>query len=285
MTRKATMTTTNREEHDLSVKFGPSALTARMELMDEYVATLALPPDDMWWAFAQRADPVALYDGQERIGFAAIDGDGELHRFFVRSGHEQRGAALVDLIDEQRSVVSMIAATTDPVALTALLPLARSHIAVAMLYHHETEPADVVLDEFVLATNGDHGRVLSFVADSTGGPQAFLDGYVRERIERKELFLHHAGGELAGIGERRFAEPGAGHAHLGIIVGQAHRSRGLGGALMNTLVRMCEREQLTPLCSTEPDNVAAQRLIHRAGFRSRHTIFRMEPAHAGGAPS
>jgi GNAT superfamily N-acetyltransferase len=278
------MTTPKRDSaHDmqLRVEFGPAGDAARTHLIGEYASTLALPPDDMWAAFADQADHVALFDGDDLVGFAAIDSDGELHRCFLRSGHEQLGSSMIDLITVQRPVTSMIAATTDPIALTTLLPRARSITPVAMLYHHETAPTSEVVEGLRPANEADHANAVSFVADSTGGPLAFVEWYVNERIDRRELFLHEIDGEIAGVGERRVAQLGLGHAHLGIVVGHAHRNRGLGGALMNTLVDMCGHEHLTPLCSTEPDNVAAQRVILQAGFRSRHSIFRLEPIDSG----
>ena len=69
-----------------------------------------------------------------------------------------------------------------------------------------------------------------------------------------------------------------GYAHLGLVVGVAQRSRGLGTKLMNALVERCERNARTPLCSTEPGNHAARKLIRRAGFRTRHRIFRLDIA-------
>lgn len=262
----------------LHVEFGAAAEASRDRLIDEYVSTLALPPDDMWAAFADMADAVAVFDNDELIGTAAIDADGELHRCYLRSGHVQLGPTVLDLIAQQRPVRSMIVATTDPVALTVLLPRSRSANPVALLYHHETDPDGPILDRLGTATDADHDAAVTFVAESTGGAQTFIDRYVGERIDRGELFLHTVDERIAGIGERRFSQLVSGYAHLGIVVDRDRRSRGMGGALMNTLVRMCRAEQLTPLCSTAPDNIAAQRAIHRAGFRSRHSVFRLEPA-------
>jgi GNAT superfamily N-acetyltransferase len=66
------------------------------------------------------------------------------------------------------------------------------------------------------------------------------------------------------------------HAHLGLVVGADHRDHGLGTALMCSLVDLCRDRELIPPCSTQPDNGAALRVIRRAGFRSRHRVFRVD---------
>lgn len=278
--RERHRTTRSQANHArrIRVEFGPAGVGARDHLVAEYASTLALPPDDMWAAFADRADQVALFHGDELIGFASIDAGGELHRCHLRSGAEELGPSLVDLVAEKRPVRSMIASTTDPVALTTLLPGAGSITPVAMLCHHETAPVGEWLDGLRTANEAEHANVVAFLAESTGGHLEDAGVYVGERIDRRELFLHEIDGEIAGVGERRLAQWDVGYAHLGIFVSHTHRGRGVGGALMNTLVTMCGREQLKPLCSTEPDNVAARRLVLRAGFRSRHSIFRLERA-------
>ena len=44
---------------------------------------------------------------------------------------------------------------------------------------------------------------------------------------------------------------------------------------MHTLTEICKDHDLTPRCSTEPTNLAAQTVIRRAGFRTRHQIFKV----------
>ncbi len=62
---------------------------------------------------------------------------------------------------------------------------------------------------------------------------------------------------------------------MGLIVGRGRRGKGLGSRLMHALVLECQRRKLKPLCSTEPENLAARRVILKAGFRARHRLFRV----------
>ena len=45
---------------------------------------------------------------------------------------------------------------------------------------------------------------------------------------------------------------------------------------MHTLAVIADGKGLSALCSTEPTNIAAQRVIHRAGFRSGHRVFHVD---------
>lgn len=237
-----------------------------------------LPPDDMWSTFADRAEPGAVFDDDTPIGSVSVEDDGTLHRFFVRPGFEHRSAEVLAAVEATRRITSMIVSTADPVALSTSLPRVSSATTEALLYTHEEAPTGTTLEHVALAVEADHDRACVFVERATGGPSDFIVPYQRERIERRELVLYEVDGEIVSIGECRLDPHTAGYAHLGIIVGVAHRGNGLGGAMMNTLVKMCEREGLTPLCSTTVENIAAQTVIRRAGFRSRHSVLRLHIA-------
>ena len=83
------------------------------------------------------------------------------------------------------------------------------------------------------------------------------------------------GNDIVACGECRVDPRQPEHAHLGVIVAEARRGTSLGGRMMNSLVLASRNSGLEPLCSTEPDNLAARRMIHRAGFRARHRVFRV----------
>lgn len=259
---------------DLSVVFGDAGRDARAKLTAEHLATLALPPDDMWAAFADQADAAALMLEGQLIGSAAVDADGALHHFFVRRGFEELSNDLFDVLRSMRPINELIVSTTDSGALSTLLPAALDTTPVALLYTHETESTGHELGSLRPATETDHQGATSLVTAATGGPAGFVGPYLAERIDRQELMIHESDGEMVATGERRLDQHSIGCAHLGMVVAADWRGRGLGGGMMNSLVSMCREEQLTPLCSTEPDNLAAQRVIRQAGFRSRHTIFR-----------
>lgn len=254
---------------------GPSGRQANDQLSAAYHQTLSAPLDDMWSAFADDAEPFGIMIGDALAGCASIDPAGVLHRFFIRSEFDDRADDCFQALLDDHGVTTAIVATVDPGLLSAVLPHCGGASPVAHVYKWESAPEGDSLPEVRQAIETDQEAAIGFMGPATGAPDPWLGGYVAERIERRELFLFEDNGQIAASGERRFDPHAPGHAHLGIVVGLQYRSQGLGSRLMNTLVERCLHETLTPLCSTGPDNHAAQALIRRAGFRQRHRIFRL----------
>jgi RimJ/RimL family protein N-acetyltransferase len=107
-------------------------------------------------------------------------------------------------------------------------------------------------------------------------PRNFLEAYVRERLERQELLLAESGGQILCAGELRRDPQQVGVAHLGLIVRGDERGKGMGSRMLSSLVTRSRALGLTPRCSTEVDNLGAQRAIERAGFRANHRVLRVE---------
>ncbi|MFT5700770.1 MAG: putative acetyltransferase [Desulforhopalus sp.] len=63
---------------------------------------------------------------------------------------------------------------------------------------------------------------------------------------------------------------------LGFIVGQAQRGKGLGSSVLKNLVTLAESKGLKPICSTEKDNIGAQKAIRRAGLFAGNRIIQFE---------
>lgn len=262
---------------DVDVQFvaGPDGQRAYTDLSADYHRSLSAPLDDMWSAFADNAESLAIVRDDQVVGCASIDEARELHRFFVRREFDDLAEDCFEALVEQRGVLTVALSTTDPGLLSSALPRSRGISTVALVYQHETTPDGGSLSGLRNALEADLDSAVDFMISAAGAPEPWIRGYIAERIERGELVLHHEGSEIAGAGERRIDLRSPGHAHLGIVVGISHRNRGLGSLLMNTLVDECKRHALEPLCSTEPANLAAQKAIRRAGFRSRHRVFRI----------
>lgn len=259
---------------------GSEGRQAYQDLRSEYRAALVAPLDDMWATFADEAEPLGIELDGGLAGCASVDDAGRLQHLFVRSDFEDRAAACLSAIVDARDVRSVVASTVDPGALSIALSHCQGGSAVALMYHHQERPDPASSLDLHRATKADHRAAVEFMVDGTGAPRSWTDGYLAERIELGELQLHVVDGEILGAGELRIDRRAPGYAQLGLVVGADRRSRGLGSQIMSTLVEVCDRDGLIPLCSTEPDNHAAQKVIRRAGFRSRHRVFELTPPSA-----
>ena len=238
---------------------------------------LSRPDDDLWASLADLADPYELVIGGEPAGACSIDDQRRVHAFCVDDRFaDQAPTALGAVI--ATGVVAAVVATSDAAFLSLGLEAGAAAQTLALLYELRAEPT-VEPIELRHATPGDHGAAVAFDVAATGAPPDFLDGFLAERIGAGELYLVTGpDGGIVATGECRADRWVPGWAHLGMVVGTDHRGRGLGSRLLRALVERSRALGLEPLCSTEPSNVAAQRAIGRAGFRSRHRVLQVDLA-------
>lgn len=237
--------------------------------------TLAAPEDDMWATFADLAEPHALMLGAQRVGRFSVDQDNQLHAFFVSEDHEAIATYLFVRVVDEMNISAAMASTVDPKFLS--LSLAAGGVAqpVALMYDHVAAPESYESVDVRIATTEDHLAAVAFDQAGTRSPETFLTQYLAKLIDLHELYLVEADGKIVATGECRVDTRAPGNAHLGLVVGTELRSQGMGSRLMRTLTEICTRQNMTPHCSTEPANVAAQKVIRRAGFRNRHQVFRI----------
>ena len=245
------------------------------EMQPAYHASLIAPADDMWASFADAASPYALLANGETVGFCAVNDERELMAFHLLPRFENQGARLLEFLRKQHALAAAVASTVDPGFLALCLEAGAGVETKALMYRHVLPPEGDAISGLRLASMSDHEAVVAFDEAAIGAPRSFLEPYLAERIENRELLLHEDQSRLIAIGECRNDHRSPGHAHLGIVVGTEHRGKGLGRRLLHALVLESRSRGLQPLCSTEPENHAAQAAIHAAGFRSQHRVFRI----------
>lgn len=238
--------------------------------------TLVAPEDDMWATFADLAVPHAIMIGDELVGRFSVDDEHQLHAFFVTDAFEPLAPALFARVVGELGVSAAIASTVDPLFLALSLSAGGGAEPVALLYDHVAPPTYDASVDVRLAVGADHAAAVEFARAATGSPDSFLVPYLEVRIGLGELYLVEIDGAIVASGECRVDQRTPGQAHLGLIVGADRRGHGLGSRLLHTLTEVCHAQDLRPLCSTEPTNLAAQKAIRRAGFRNRHHVFRVD---------
>lgn len=247
------------------------------DMLRDYRRTLVAPMDDMWEAFAEMAHSFTMLRGGEPIGFFTVNDEGELYRFHVRSALEHQTGAFFRYVLTERSISAALPATLDPAFTSLSMELAQGVEVKALLFQlvADPEPVRAPLATIRRAEKPDFEASVAFERAAIGAPLGFLRPYLTTRIDAGELLLHEVDGMIVGVGELRRDGTNPGYAHLGVVVGETQRGQGLGSAIMRYLVEEAERHQLKPLCSTEPTNPAARRIIERAGLRARHRVLRV----------
>jgi GNAT superfamily N-acetyltransferase len=237
-----------------------------------YLAQLVAPMDDMWAAFADMGAPYTLMFGEEVAGSCSVDEERRLLRFYVLPRFQQRSTDLLRLALGELEVERMMVSTLDPGFLSPALDLASRIEPHTLLFALAVDPGGPGLDDLRLAAPGDHPRIVDFQAAEVGASREFLEHYVGERLERREMLLFEDGEQLLCVGELRCDRQQSGIAQLGLVVRGRERGRGVGSRMLVSLVQRSREQGLTPHCSTEVTNIGARRAIERAGFRARHRL-------------
>lgn len=236
---------------------------------------LVAPEDDMWAQLAEDATPYSLVVDGQPAGFCTVDDERQLRSFHLADEFEGIASEVFAGVLDTTDATAALPSTIDPRFLTLCLAAGGAARPVSLLYEHAAEPTSTPA-EMRMAHADDHAAVVAFDHDQTESPFDFLEPYLGERIERQELILlmdDH--GTIAATGECRTDTRAPGHAHLGLIVRLGERERGVGRRVMSALVHLARDRGFSPLCSTDPDNVAAQHVIRHAGFRLCHSVLRV----------
>lgn len=252
-----------------------SARDLYTELQPAYRRTLLAPQDDMWATFADLATPHALECDGHTAGCCAVNDDREMLFFHASESYRDRAGKLFGEAIRRLDTAAAVVCTNDPLFRSVCEAIGAASEATALLYRHEGKPSGAPLAPLRVATMDDHTDAVAFSQAATGMPRAFLEPYLAGHIGRGDILLHEDGGEIVATGECRTDLRQRGYAHLGIVVATDRRGHGLGSGLMHALVLEARQRGLTPLCSTEPNNVAARRAIDRAGFREYHRVMRV----------
>ena len=248
---------------------------AYRDLQPEYQRTLVSPLDDMWATFADQATPYAMLVDGKVAGCCSVDENNDLHHFYLRSGHRDHKESMFAQTVEQLEIRAAFPGTVDPFFLSLSLARGDASEPVALMYQQAHGAADLAELDMRIGTVADHEAAIAFDESATDAPRNFLEPFLGTLIEAGDLLLHESGGQIIAKGECRVDRRAPGHSQLGVVVAVEHRNQGLGARVMAQLTRESQSRNLVPLCSTEPQNMAAQRAVERAGFESRHQVLRV----------
>ncbi|MDN3680851.1 GNAT family N-acetyltransferase [Vibrio tapetis subsp. quintayensis] len=263
------------------------------QLKQAYFAQSTAPLDGMWhFGFVPMSAHFGFYEqelAQERlVGYCCINADGYMLQFYLDDGAKIDAKELFTLIAEQNSIVigdvkGAFVSTAEPQYLSLCLDNSSVFKVNSLMYKQTKHDAQNKPNEFELkrAEPEQLNTFVAFAVTNIGAPEQWLSGYYGNLINRKELFGYWSEGELLATGEcRLFDEYQTEYADLGMIVAQSQRGKGIATQVLNWLVSAANDRGLTPICSTESDNLGAQKAIKRAGLEPLNRIVQIEFGHS-----
>lgn len=255
--------------------FAPTSPETLAELKAKYRASVDAPLDGMWEAFTSMADHYFLLEDGALAGYCAVNGEHKMLQFFTLSSTDS-ATAFTQAI-EQLKVSGAIVSTAEPAFLGHCQHNQTQITDHAIMYHMADGAlsSDARFPEgaaFRLLTNADLNTAVDFAVETLGADAGWLKSYFGGLIERRELFGLFAGATLIATGECRPSHTQFGFADVGMIVSTNHRSKGIATNMLRQLIRESRAQGLKPICSTEHNNIAAQKAITHAGFTAYHRI-------------
>lgn len=256
-------------------QFKPSDTATLKNEISVYRSSVVAPLDGMWEAFTSMADHYAILADGRMVGYCAVNPEAQLMQFHVSAAVDAESTYAQAV--KELSLRGAITATCETKSLALAMDHQTSVSVKAIMYRLSDNPQT---GEAVFPDGAHFARLdareledaVTFAADTLGASRDWLTGYFEELITRKELFGLRLDGGLIATGECRISDTQPGIADVGMIVDQKERGKGIATNVLRSLVAAADAIKMRPICSTEPDNIAARKAIGRAGFASYHRI-------------
>ena len=244
-------------------------------MQKKFHAQATAPLDGMWLSFAGMADHYLIAESGVNIGYCAINSEQKLLQFYVEPSHNVR--EIFTLLVKDKSVKGAMVSTAEPQYLSLCADLQTSLTVNGLMYH---VPSGTMIQEasflrgaeFKLITQEELETAIEFAHIALGADKGWLNGYYSDRINGEELFGLWLDGALIAAGECRPSKEQPAYADVGMVVSPSFRALGLATSILRQLIQISRTKGLQPICSTEFENIGAQKSIARSGFVSHNRI-------------
>jgi len=251
------------------------------ELKKQFFQSSTAPLDGMWhFGFAQYAKHYGFYKDDILVGYCCINDDGYILQFYLTPPAQSNASELFTLIAHNNNPVlgkvkGAFCSTAETNCFLYCLDNSPS-IEVNSLMYQQIDASKIPENEtldMTLATQNQLDDFVKFAVESIGAPEQWLSGYFSGLIERNELWGYWINNILVASGECRLRdEHQTEYADLGMIVAPSERGKGIATRILKTLKNKTIDKGLKPICSTEHNNIGAQKAIRNAGFESSNRI-------------
>lgn len=206
----------------------------------------------------------------QHAGLVAIHNGSHITWFSLDRAYLRYGEAAFHALRRQEQVTSALVPTCDECFLVHALDDYRRLVPQARLFHLESGTLPMGSpEEYVLRqAERDDARLLDQASE--------LFGNIELRIAAGELFVPELAGDAVGFGIREMSHFVPHRASIGMFVPESGRRRGVGTAIVASLIRRCHDEGIDPVAGCWYYNHRSRRTLERAGLVSSTRLLRIE---------
>lgn len=249
------------------------------QFRSDYLQTLLAPMDGMWERRIMSHATFWVIQDQERyIGHFCLDSSNSLLRFHLTKEYQAQAQEIFQRIIATYELQSAITSTIEPLYFALCLDFQKRVTPQSYLFRDQVRlqiPTDLLTHSLRKAEKGEFKTLVRFYQENTAGPGEWIEPFLRDHLDREEVFVCFSQHALVATGECIPSQSQPPYADLGMVVAQTHRGRGLGRSVLLHLKEHCYREGWKPICSCAVDNPASKKAIERAGFLSEHRIVKI----------
>lgn len=253
-------------------------------LKKQYFSRSTSPLDGMWhFGFVPMAKHFGFYENNILVGYCCVNDDGYMLQFYVSPIANIMSSELFALIAQGNiSAIKMVkgafVSTAEPDYFSLCLDNSSGFKVNALMYQEAGENSSTSKQlVMTLAQQAQLNDFVEFAVTAIGAPEQWLTGYFDKLITRQELWGYWQNEQLLASGEcRLFDDYQTQYADLGMIVSASERGKGIGTAVLHHLKSIAKTKSRLSICSTERNNIGAQKAISRAGLVSGNRIVQFE---------
>lgn len=245
----------------------------------DYLRTLVAPMDGMWeGAVIAHATCWEIQDQEQRAGYFCIGSDNDLLRFHLFENYQAQAQEIFRWVVSTFGIQYAIASTIEPLYFSLCLDNQVS-IALHSYLFRDNKRIELVSglsnSIFRQAEKRELDDIVRFYRANTEGSGEWIEVFLRERLDREELFILYDRQILVATGECIPSQKQPPYADLGMVVAQSYRSRGVGSFMLTQLKKHCYEAGWKPICSCAADNHASKKAIEKAGFISEQRMVKI----------
>jgi len=252
------------------IKTENTSITAyRAELYKRFTS----PLDDMWQDLYIASSQAYLIEfDKQTIGYCCIDDKKTLLQIFLIEDLNYAMDKVIESLIESELISSASLSTIEPVSFNSCLAHLKSikTNTYCFKYSNSQLKNDSLLHVEVVSKK-DINTLKAFYKNHVGFDDNF--GYVKNRVERKELYMIKEAGNIIATGECRLSDTQADVADVGMAVNKDYRKKGIGTQVLRQMAIKAQEAKRQAICSTTLDNIPSRKAIEKAGFYCSHIIF------------